>query len=202
MSDFCTIRPASDAVAIELSAWCAALLPTIRHKHNLIIDLCASAVTRRAAGNAMHGANCVLFFGHGTPSSLVGAQFPALIDNLNIGNASGALFIAIACSSASVLGLDAIQQKVESYLGFNGLLAWICGDPDNQFQPATTCGIEKLIHGATIGEAEKEMYIEFGNVVTYYQGLGNSKPNHTLGWLTAFWNQQHLKIHGNTRARL
>jgi hypothetical protein len=204
MANFCTIRPANDAAALELSTWCAAVLPAIAHAgHAVTHDLYATAAIRRAAGNSIAGVRCVLFFGHGSDTELLGAQNSALIDTLNVAKASGAIFVAIACSSASVLGPDAIQKGVHSYLGFDSRFAWISRDPDNKFQPAATGGILQLISGSTTADAFQLMFAAFGDVVDYYlNGAGKGKTNSTIGWLTAFWSQQHLQMLGDNSAIL
>jgi len=204
MADFCAIRPANDTETVELASWCALVFPAIRSSgHSLVKDLYATRATRRAAGTAMTGMRCVLFFGHGTDTELLGAQDKALVDSLNIGNASGAIVIAIACSSGTALGPLAIQKGVESYLGFDGLFVWLSRDPDGVFQPAITDGIERLITGGDIDDVRQLIYDGLEAVIDYYQnGAGSGTTNSTNGWLTAFWSQRHLVLHGYTAARL
>lgn len=204
MANFCIIRPANDVGALELSSWWAILLPEIaRPNHRVRNDLYASAATRTRTGEGLKGVRCVVFFGHGTETELLGAQYAALVDTLNIGNAAGAIVVAIACSSASVLGFDAVSRGVECYLGFNAPFLWISRDPEIQFQPAATRGILRLIRGGTTGGALEEMMAAFGDVVDYYlNGEGKGRSNSTIGWLAAFWNQKHLQLHGSSSASL
>ena len=178
------------------------MLADIPRNHSLVSDLYASAATRLAVGSAIADVRCVLFFGHGNPGSL-GTPDAALIDTLNIGNAGGAIFIAMACSSASALGPDAIQQGVESYLGFNGPFAWILGDPDDQFRRAIFSGISLLTGGGSIRNALEAMQFGFDGADTYYRNAqAGRKSNSTLGQLTAFYNRHHLVLLGNQAATL
>jgi hypothetical protein len=204
MADFTRIRPANDIAALELSSWCSGLLSQISEFNHIVRhDLYASAATRIRVEEGLSGVRCVLFFGHGTETELLGARYSALIDTLNIESASRAIVFAVACSSASVLGTFAVSKGVECYLGFDGPLVWISRDPEDQFQPAATRGILRLIHGGTTGGALEEMTAAFGDVADYYlNGKGKGKSNSTIGWLAAFWNQKHLQLHGSGGATL
>jgi hypothetical protein len=204
MANFCAIRPANDAASLELSIWCAALLPAIAgSNHTVATDLYASAAVRRAVERAFANIRCVLFFGHGTETELLGARDAALVDGLNIAQARGAIFISIACSSASVLGRNAIENGVESYLGFSGPFAWVARDPDNRFQPATCRGILGMLEGMTTGAATQTMGEAFTEVVDFYlSGAGQGTTNSAFGYLTAFWDRQHLLLLGNRNAVL
>ena len=123
--------------------WCSALHPVIGGSgHELTKDIYASSAVRSTFSGAVGNADCVLFFGHGSETELLGERNVALVDGMNISMAAGKVFIAVA-----------IQNSVKSYLGFNGLLVWIHGDPNNQFQPATTIGIRRLLLGGTTGDA-------------------------------------------------
>src|SRR5271157_5302231 len=109
------IRPANDAVAIELSGW-AATLKSHSSTHQ-ITDLAAASATRSGVDNGLSPHDLTIFFGHGTPSRLRGSSVD-LVDAANVGSASGKALIAIACSSADVLGPTAIKLGVKAYLGF------------------------------------------------------------------------------------
>src|SRR3974390_1332049 len=125
MSDFFLIRPANDTVALELSSWCSSVSWSIpANGDNIDTELYASAPPRAAVETALPGMRCILFFGHGTYTELLGAA-RALIDTANIAKATGSIVVAIACSSASVLGPDAIRQGVLAYLGFNDRFVWL-----------------------------------------------------------------------------
>jgi hypothetical protein len=197
MADFVLIRPANDAAAIDLSNWGANLRPDVASAlHTLAADLYAAATTRSAVDAAFPGTRCVLFFGHGNYAELLGAG-NILVDTANIGRISGNIFVAIACSSANVLGPDAVSQGVEAYLGFTDRFAWVSRDPDSQFEPAATAGIRELLAGRTIDDAKLEMESGFQNTVRFYQtGAGRGTPNSTFGWLTAWWDIGHLALIG------
>jgi hypothetical protein len=202
MADFTLIRPANDAAALELSNWCAALIPTIQANHSIAHDLYAGAATRTSVDTALKGVRCILFFGHGKDAELLGAS-GALVDTVNAGFAQGAILIAIACSSAKVLGPDAVHHGVSAYLGFKDRFVWISRDPDHQFEAAATAGISRLLASDEIGAALGEMQAYFRSAVLYYlNGTGRTSPNRAIGWLAAFWDLQHLELQGTDSARL
>jgi hypothetical protein len=203
MADFTLVRPANDAVALELSGWCVNKKASVlSNGHVIANDLHASAATRSAVTSALSGSRCVLFFGHGKDAELLGSG-GALVDAANIGSASGAIVVAIACLSSKVLGPNAVHAGVDGYLGFSERLVWVSRDPDGQFEPTVTAGIDELLSGNNLGDAEAAMQRELNSVVQFYlNGAGQSPPNRALGWLSAFWDAQHVRLDGNAGATL
>jgi len=122
----------------------------------------------------------------------------------NIGSASGAIVVAIACLSSKVLGPNAIHAGVFGYLGFSERLVWVSRDPDGQFEPAVTSGIMELLSGNTLRDARIAMQQELDNVVRFYlNGAGRGSPNRALGFLSASWDAQHVRLDsGNSGATL
>lgn len=128
----------------------------------------------------------------------------ALMDMVNISTASGAIAVAIASLLSKVLGPNAVHAGVDDYLGFSERLVWISRDPDGQFEPALTSGIDGLISRSTdLLGAQHGMQRQLANVVQFYpNGTGRSSPNRALGWLAAFWDAQHVRFNGNGAATL
>ena len=203
MPDFCLIRPASDAYAAELARWCASLKADITAAgHTISHDLAGSSATRTAVDTAMPGMRCVVFFGHGSYTELLGGS-GALVDTANVANARNAILAAIACSSAKVLGLDAVSQGVEAYLGFSEKFVWLSGDPDGQFAPAAKKGLLTLLSGSDAGQALADMAQAFDDVKNYYlTGAGRRTTNSTAGWLSAYWDSNHVTLIGPATTRL
>ncbi len=196
MGNLLLIRPANDPVALELSSWAAAL-KSVSTIHSITTDLASAAATRAAVDAGLPAHDAILFFGHGTPTKLRAATVN-LVDATNVGLAAQKAVIAVACSSADILGTTAISQGVIAYLGFTKKLLWVTGDPDTQFQPAFSAGIEKFMNGATIDDAAVEIRSKLQSVVDYYHsGAGRSSPNNVLGFLTASWDLTYLAGHGN-----
>jgi hypothetical protein len=200
MADLVLIRPANDAAAIDLSNWGANLRADITSAgHTLAVDLYATATARPAVDAALGGKRCVFFFGHGNPTELLGAS-SALVDTANVGIARTSILVAIACSSANVLGPDAVSQGVEAYLGFSDRFVWLARDPDRRFEPAVAAGVRELLAGNPTDDARSAMASGFQRALIFYQSAGTT--NSTLGWLSAFWDFSHLALIGVTTARL
>jgi len=199
MSSILLVRPANDAVAIELSAWAAGVkkLAASSSGTSVGVDLASGAATRAAVDLELPNHEATFFCGHGTPTKLRGAGID-LVDAANVGLAAKRGILAIACSSADTLGPAAIQNNVKAYLGFTKKLTWVTGDPDGQFEPAICAGARQLINGGDMRSAHQEMQVELDKVVAYYHsGAGRTSPNAGLGFVSAFWDFSHLAMHGN-----
>lgn len=203
MADFLLIRPANDAAALDLSNWCTNLIPTLAAGgHTVAGDLHATAATRAAIRSNLPAKRCVTFWGHGTSTQLRGAGGP-LVDTANVGLAAGSIFLAIACSSADVLGPDAISQGVEAWLGFNNLFVWVSRDPDRQFEPAIAAGVKDLIAGGDVDSARAAIFTGLQRAFVFYQtGAGRGTTNSTFGWLAASHDSSRLTLVGNPAATL
>lgn len=199
MSTILLVRPANNAVAIELSSWAVGVknLAAASRTTSIGVDLASGGATRAAVDLELSKHEATFFFGHGTPTKLLGAGAD-LVDVANVGLAAGRGILAIACSSANTLGLTAVQNNVEAYLGFTKKLTWVSGDPDGQFEPAICAGARDLIKGSSMRSAHREMQVELDKVVAYYHsGVGRTSPNAAIGFLSAFWDLNHIALHGN-----
>ncbi len=195
MASVLLLRPANDAVAIELSGW-AATLKSCSTPHQFT-DLTSASATRAAVDAGLPVHDLTTFFGHGAPSRLRGSPGD-LVDATNVGSASRKAIIAIACSSADILGRTAISQGVAAYLGFTRKLTWLSGDPDTQFQPAFCAAPLALLNCLTMAHAETDMFTKLEEVVDYYDsGAGNKSPNAAIGYLSAFGDLHHINLHGD-----
>jgi hypothetical protein len=189
------IHPANDAAALELSNWCTRIIPHL-NEGLAVKTLYAGSANRASIPPALLNAHCVLFYGHGGDAELLGASGP-IIDTENVGLAKGAILVAVACSSAKVLGPTAVSQGLRAYLGFRDRFVWVSRDPEGCFEAAINAGVHRVVRGDTMEEAVTTMRDGLGDVVEYYlNGQGRKSPNRALGWLAAFWDQQHLELHG------
>jgi hypothetical protein len=196
------VRPANNAVAIELSTWGATLNSFSGSRATIGADLPSAAATRAAVDSSLPQHNGLFFFGHGTPTKLLGASSD-LLDVNNVSLASGGAIVAIACSSADTLGPAAIKSGVEAYIGFTKKLTWISGDPDRKFQPAICSGAETLMQGGSMKDAVGAMQKALSQVENYYHsGAGRTSPDAAIGFLSAFWDRSYLKSLGNDYFKL
>jgi hypothetical protein len=199
MATVLLVRPANDSVAVELSAWASKLkTASALGTSSIGVDLASGAATRSAVDSAMPSRDALFYFGHGTATALRGAGVD-LVDTMNVGLMANRTIVAIACWSAKTLGPIAVTSSgLAAYLGFDDKLLWLTGDPDLQFGPAICSGPNDLIQGNDIGTALVSMRTQLQNVVTYYHsGSGKSNPNSIIGFLSAYWDSQHLALYGN-----
>jgi hypothetical protein len=81
-----------------------------------IVELWDAAADRPGVDVELVNSPNVLYFGHGFEDAL---SDPALVDVGNVANAAGRIVLAMCCSSADLLGRDAVNQEgVAAYLGF------------------------------------------------------------------------------------
>ena len=148
------IRPEDDIVSQSVGKWWDDLEPScpkdVSVKHN------RRSPARRSVERAVRGAKLVIYFGHGTPRSLIGPPGVALIDRKNVAEAAGAVVVAIACYSGQKLANIAVGKGVRAYIGFDGLIAVPPGD-DGPFRVASNLGAKTLLQGQTVGAALTEM---------------------------------------------
>jgi len=200
MSSILLVRPANNAVAIELSSWAAGLRNLAAASGHVSIgsDLASGSATRPAVDAALPGYEGLFFFGHGTPTKLLGAGVD-LVDTSNVALAANHAIVAIACSSADTLGQTAVHQNgVGAYLGLTRKLTWVKDDPDGQFEPAICSGPRRLSQYGTMNDALADMQSELQNVVNHYHsGAGKATANAAIGFLSAFWDLNHLALIGN-----
>jgi hypothetical protein len=94
---------------------------------------------------------------------------------------------------------------VLAYLGFRDRFVWVSRDPDDGcFEEAIDSGVYLLIMNyGTAEDAVEAIHRSLGEIVEYYlNGKGRKSPNRAIGWLAAYWDQQHIELHGLKTARL
>jgi len=202
MSSICIIRPANDPAATTLANMAALLNTIVAASTHSLVDLYGSAATRAAVEAQLSANRVIVFFGHGLKSRLQGMSTD-LIDSTNVSKASGQIIIAIACWSAHTLAVQAVQQGIDAYLGFDEQFGCLRGDPDGQFGSAAIACIESILTGNDMAVAFSDMQQRFDSVFEFYKtGKGSGQTDSVLGWLLANWNKNHMRLHGNARATL
>lgn len=188
------VRPADDTDAATMALWGADVAAKASScGHTVQPDLQGSLATRPQVDLALSQCDVFFFFGHGRKARLLSGTVN-LVDSVNVGNAAKQVIVAMACWSADTLGPDAQQRGVRGYLGFDERFAFLTGDPDRQFGPATVKCCHELLQGQTLGQAASTLERELDTVFDYYStGQGSTGPNAALGWLAAYWDKQHVK---------
>jgi hypothetical protein len=197
------IHPANDATALELSTWCSRIISYLENGEGLsVTNLYAGLARRDNVTAALVNAYGVLFYGHGSDAELFGSSGP-IIDIQNVGLAKGTIMMAIACSSAKILGPIAVRQGLTAYIGFRDRFVWVSRDPEGCFEAAINAGVSVVTRGGPVEKAVTAMRGAFAETVEYYlSGEGRASPNRAIGWLAAFWDGQHIEWHGQGSATL
>jgi len=118
VTDVVIIRPKSDPVETTLSMWADLLFPPGTGQPGVAVvqDLIGPKATPSAVQGTVGAADVILFFGHGTETSL---GIPTLLDKSSFSARSNQVVIAIACSSSDDLGPSiVVQNGAAAYLGF------------------------------------------------------------------------------------
>jgi hypothetical protein len=94
--------------------WAQPLLDSANEHTGIDLEI-LNDPAREEIDRHLPSAEGLIYFGHGTPQAI---GEPALVDNSNITQASGTI-IAVACRTASVLGLAAVDAGIDTYVGFS-----------------------------------------------------------------------------------
>lgn len=202
MTDVCFIRPESDQTELLLSSYAASYEAAIAGDPdvNIIADLKGPAATRKAASSGLNQGDVIIYFGHGTSTSLGedASTGQPLLDKANLVGAHNRSFIALACDSSSDLGQDAASSgSVSSYVGFDepffnyALLPSITCTPVQdalmEIRPGETPQrvVDKMKAGFEVGEWH------------FRYGPGSQHPDAWGLWLGLRMNHRGLRCDGD-----
>lgn len=152
-------------------------------------------------------ASNLLYFGHGTTTSLVAAG-QDLVDQQNILTLGGGIVVAVACYAAVTLGqvAKAKSPKVVAFLGFDDELGFPLAAP-LPMDMAVIDGLRGLLtKGDDINAAANELRQGFAHARADYKAngpsYGLSASETRTAWLFAKSNQYSVQLHGDTLAKL
>lgn len=122
---------------------------------------------------------------------------PLCTYDTNIGELKGSIVYAVACHSASGLGVCANKYGVETYIGFNDLLMFPVDSVGSQnfFKDVHLKMFESLLLGRTVKESEEEMSKLETSYIKYFK-----KTKYIA--LPMLWNLIHRRIIGNLDAMI
>jgi len=133
MVDALCIAPAYDLATYRTST-AAKITVTILRQYNFEVDILEREEATRDKfesllserfQNGKDPWDLIVYFGHGTPESLIGQSDGydrPLVDLNNVVDLSGSIVAALACYSLKQLGNRSISTKTRAYIGWNDLL--------------------------------------------------------------------------------
>lgn len=122
---------------------------------------------------------------------------PLCTYDTNIGELKGSIVFAVACHSASQLGICAAKYGVETYIGFNDLLMFPVDSVGSQnfFKDVHLKMFESILLGRTVKESEEEMISLETSYIKYFK-----KTKYIA--LPMLWNKIHRQIIGNENSMI
>ena len=203
MGDVVAIMPASDAPATTLAAWGAEVVRRARGSgHTIIHQLTGSAATQPAVHGILSQGDVLMYFGHGTWTTLEGAQ--TLVDGTSAASVAVPIVVAVACESAQTLGVQVTAANQGSYLGFDDELLWLTEAAYMaRFQDAVVAGLDLLLASNPIADVATELENQFDQIYQHYRyGVPRANPDRVVGYLAADWDRQHVTLVGSQTTAL
>ncbi len=205
MSSVSYLRPNNpgDPAASDLHNWSVELQTrlAVDHATAAVIDD-SSPCDRTRAAIALAAADLILFFGHGSPTDLVGTDGASAVDKSNIAIASGRSLVAVACLAGRDLGPDAITAGVEVFLGWNAKLLWLAPPPGGlgEFGSAIVDSLAIFGTGASVEQVKERLRDELDAVAEYYRtGPGSTNPDALIAYYGAAAAAGQVAVCGNEK---
>lgn len=122
---------------------------------------------------------------------------PLCTYDTNIDKLKGSIVYAVACHSASQLGVCSAKYGIDTYIGFNDLLMFPVDSMGSQnfFKDVHLKMFESLLLGRTVKESEEEMSKLETSYIKYFK-----KTKYIA--LPMLWNKIHRKIIGNENSMI
>ncbi len=187
----------------KYSAQCAIELKEVIHKRSKDFIECAdeNANSRKVTGvlrKKLNENGLILHYGHGLATCLCGYNDRVVIDTSQAHLFKNNICYAYACSSAYVLGYQAVDNGCRAYLGFVGDVQCIPEYIEN-FKRCASSGIAAMIERRiSISEAKKLMIESYTGEIDYLDKLGENGTTMTA----LMENRDRLTLIGDENARL
>jgi len=130
-------RPNHDKVTEYLFAWSNEILKNEELKSISFLDLQGENANKKNVESYLFNQSpeIVLFNGHGSPTQICGFKNEVLIENnINDSLLKNKIIYALSCSSASVLGQNAIKKGAKSFIGYKRSFI-LCTDKNRETTP-------------------------------------------------------------------
>lgn len=160
----------------------------------MIADLRGPHVTAASVCAAVGTGDVILYFGHGTETT-VGQ--PVVLDTVSVANASGRSMVSIACLSGEVFGPSSVARgHLAEFLGFSEPLFVYIADP-GLFGYEISLRLSSYLTGqSSLGVAASDLKADLQAIETlFHTGAHSHLPDALLVWMGARMNWRGLDVH-------
>jgi len=207
-------RPNHDKVTSYLFMWSKEILEESYPVMPIFLDLRGSDANREKVESYLKKQNpeFVLFNGHGTDSCICGFKDEMLIESKrNEELLKGRIVYSLSCSSAKVLGKDAIEKGTEAFIGYdNAFMLYTDSErettplKDNiagSFLRSSNRLSISLLKGKTAEEASNRSKEEFGKEIRKYLALNPIEGADRIA-VALLWDMNNQVVLGNEKASI
>jgi hypothetical protein len=202
MADVSLVNPGgTDPAAVTLAAWGRRFGSLVRSSaHGLVHNLSGATANRAAMRRAFSDCELFVFFGHGDDDALLNGT-SRIVDSRNAPLGSGRLVVAIACRSATHLGVDMVAKGSRAYLGWTRDLRWITTrgtTSEMRTGDAIHDCLAQLSNGDSFGTSHADLETRLDSMVDYFDRDPVGKKETDAIWSAMFanWNRSHVKLLG------
>jgi len=207
-------RPNHDKVTAYLFAWNSKILESDELKDISFLDLQGENANKKKVESYLskQSPEVVLFNGHGSPTQVYGFKNEVIIENnINDSLLKDKIVYALSCSSASVLGVNAVKKGAKSFIGYKRSFI-LCTDKNREttplkdniahsfLEPSNRLSIS-ILKGNSINEASHKSKEEFKKEISKYAST-KSMPGADRIASALLWNMSNQVVLGNKEAKI
>jgi len=207
-------RPNHDKVTEYLFAWSNEILESEELKNISFLDLQGENANKKKVESYLskQSPEVVLFNGHGSPTKICGFKDEVLIENnINDSLLKDKIVYALSCSSASVLGQNAIKKGAKSFIGYKRSFI-LCTDRTREatplkdtiaysfLEPSNRLSIS-ILKGNSAEEATRKSKEEFKKEISKYAST-KSMPGADRVASALLWNMNNQVALGDKEAKI
>lgn len=207
-------RPNHDKVTEYLFAWSNEILENKELKNISFLDLQGENANKKKVESYLskQSPEVVLFNGHGSPTQIYGFKNEILIENnTNDSLLKDKIIYALSCSSASVLGQNAIKKGAKSFIGYKRSFI-LCTDKNREttplkdniahsfLEPSNRLSIS-ILKGNSVNEASHKSKEEFKKEISKYAST-QSMPGVDIVASALLWNMNNQVVLGYKEAKI
>ncbi len=207
-------RPQHDPTTFYLSKWVELVFSICREKGIKITDFEKHRATASEVTKFLKNKNpdLVVFNGHGDSETITGHNNEVLIKNgKNQDLLKGQIVYAVACDSASILGMESIKSGTIAFIGYETSFIFAynpntTANPtkDEMAQPVFAASNEvllSLIKGNSVQESYEKSQSTFDKWVKKLQ-RSDAPPEAQHILMTLYWDKTAQVFHGDKNAKL